>query len=443
MSRKDKIVTVALLLGAVGLGLLNVFLVPPFMNPDEIQHYMYAAENAYSQKELKKIDNEVLQLLKDYNWFHLIGIGPGWERISGLDKVHFINRFTRDRKTVSRSYFHFIYGKLLQASGVRDVLSGFYLLRLVSFLIFLGIFAVSLWFYRGYFPHLWVFLGLGQLLVFQLATIMNAVNYDVLLTLLGVLFFAMGYRFLQSGDRRLIIALPILAALAALVKTAGLLFFAYFFFLLLFRFQVDLKMLKRLGLALLVFALVFGWFNYFFPERFFNLYSVVFYKLRELTGGVNGNGGGLLSLTFFDSILESFYFYTGWMGFKLGSGWYIILRLFLLVSFLGVSASIWKKRDTEGKWLLYGLIVLVLQLLSIRFYYGGGLMAQGRYIFPLLIPIMTVIYLGFHYWESKYSLRRPYLTVSFLIFQVIFVLFAIIRMVSVFYLEVASPHLGL
>ncbi|MCP5052878.1 MAG: hypothetical protein GY940_37260, partial [bacterium] len=71
--------TLLLILLAAGFGLVNIFLVPPFMNPDEIQHFMFSANYAYSPAELKQLDKDVLELLKEHKWFHFIGVGPGWE----------------------------------------------------------------------------------------------------------------------------------------------------------------------------------------------------------------------------------------------------------------------------------------------------------------------------------------------------------------------------
>lgn len=438
----------AVILLAVGIGLVNVFLVPPFMNPDEVQHFMFTAGYAYSgdEERLKEVDREVLQILKDYRWFHFVGVGPGWEATGKIQDVYFLNYFTRDKRSISKTYFHFIYGKILMLSGIRDSLTAFYFLRILSFFIYLGIFLLSFFFYRRYFPGVWHYLIVGQLLVFQAGTILNSVNYDVLLTLLGVLFFIAAYRFLDSGGGRNVIILILLAALASLIKTGGVLFIIYFFILLLFRYRFSVKFLKRLPLALLAFVIVFSWFNYLFPDRFFTLYTIIFGKLRSIG---NGGGGGM---GFFESVLESFYFYTGWMAFKLPGVWYWILKLFLLLSIAGAAAGIGVKRLRNGegwdgapgvKWLLYVFVITVIHLLSIRFYYGSGLMAQGRYLYPLLVPVVMFIYGGLAYVERLLRFKRNYLYLSYILFLVFFSLAALVRIISIFYLEYASPHVGL
>ncbi len=484
MSRNIKIIVLLTL--CVGIGLVNVFLMPPFMNPDEIQHFLFSANYAYAgdHGRLKDLEIRVVQLLKDYRWFHFIGVGPGWENIENLKDVNFLNHFTMKKYTISKSYFHYIYGKVLRLTGIRDPLIAFYFLRLLSFFIYLAIFFLSFVFYKKYFPAHWYYLLASQLLIYQLATILNSVNCDVLLTLLGMLFFTFAYRFMavpHEGTPKpenhensatkaprhqesfcnkplsvplclrafVAIFLVLISALASLVKTGGILFFLYFFILLLFKYGVNRKSLKWLILGVFLFVIVFSWFNYWFPERFFKLYGVIFLKLRAITGvaavGAGGGGdiGAVANIGFFDSIVDSFYFYTGWMGFKLSGAWYWVLKFFLLMAVIGVIVMVCMKKTAGRRWLVYGLVLIVVQSLATRFYYGSGLMAQGRYLYPLLIPIVMLIYKGLNSMEVFLKLKRNYLVISYILFLVLFFVMALSRVISVFYLEIASPHVGL
>lgn len=439
----NKILIIGLLVLAIAVGLVNVFIMPPFMNPDEIQHFMFSANYAYNEKELKELDGKVLQLLKDYKWFHFIGVGPGWERIEKIEEIYFLRNFTREKHSISKSYFHFIYGKILGITGIKDPLTAFYFLRLVSFFVYLGIFLLSFLFYKTYFPGKWIYLITGQLLIFQLATILDSVNYDVLLTLLGVLFFVVSHRFLVSDGKTNLVFLILLSLLAALIKTAGLLFFIYFFILLLIKYRIDPVFFKKFALALAAFVIVFCWFNYWFPGRFFTLYTAVSGKLTALAGSFAGGSGSMFNFHFFDSLLDSFYFHTGWMGFKLTPPlpWYLVLKVFLLLAVVGGIAGLYAKK--LKKWHLFALLVIALQVLSTWFYYGYAAMAQGRYLYPVIIPIITLIYCGLNQLEKFFNLKRHYILVSYIIFQAVFLLFALVRVISVFYLEVASPHPGL
>jgi ABC-type spermidine/putrescine transport system permease subunit II len=97
----------------------------------------------------------------------------------------------------------------------------------------------------------------------------------------------------------------------------------------------------------------------------------------------------------------------------------------------------------EKKWFLYSLIVCVLHAFSIWLYYGSRQTVQGRYLYPIIIPIIILVYSGLQYFQEWFRLKRDYILIAYIIFQVVLVVFAITRIISVFYLEIASPHPGL
>lgn len=454
---KFKYAAALLLVFAALFGLINILLVPPFMNPDEIQHFMFCAEYAYDAENLEKLDQEVLGVLKDYRWFHFIGVGPGWERIKHIKDIFFLHYFVREKHSISKTYFHAIYGKLLALSGIRAPVPAFYFLRFISLLFYMGIFALSIYFYRRYFESYWIFPAAGQLLLFQPASILTSVNYDVLLTLLGIVFFIFAYRFVtREGDDRFnrydladLTVLVLIPALAALVKKGGLLFFIYLLLLLPLKYRMSKTFPKRMAVALAAAMVVFVWFNYWFPGRFFSLYTTVFAKIRSIFQ-ISGDGSGLMSsfnTGFFDSVMDSFFFHTGWMGFKIGPGWYLVLKLFVLASIIAIVVGLVRKKVKleviSGKWYLYALVLFAIQLLFIWLYYGAGPTAQGRYLYPLMIPMMVFIYGGLTIIEKHFRFSRPFLKLGMLAVQAVVLLLALARVINVFYLRIDSPHAGL
>jgi hypothetical protein len=278
-------------------------------------------------------------------------------------------------------------------------------------------------------------------------TIMNAVNYDVFMVLFGSIFFIFAYKYFQLEKKIDLAVLLIATAMATLTKLAGIMFFVYLFILLAVKVKWDLKLIKNFFLVLLIVILGICWMNYLFPERFFNLYSVIFGVLRDFGGSLSASGEKALRLSLFDSMIDSFYFHTGWMGFKLSGFWYLVLKIFLLGSIIGVFFGLFsKKMNTTGlekKWFLYSLIVCVLHAFSIWLYYGSRQTVQGRYLYPIIIPIIILVYSGLQYFQEWFRLKRDYILIAYIIFQVVLVVFAITRIISVFYLEIASPHPGL
>ncbi len=284
------------------------------------------------------------------------------------------------------------------------------------------------------------------------------------MVLVGSLFFISAYRYLCCDKKIDLAFLLVFVGLAALTKLVGFMFFVYLFILLCMKIKIkwNLKLIRQAGLVFLVFIIVFCWLNYIFPGRFFDFYTLISRLLNGFAGSsaLNAEGVKALRLDFFNSVVDSFFFYTGWMGFKLSSFWYILLKIFLFISIVGVFWSLLIKRfaesrggfskeplaaggKTEKKWLIYMLMVLVLQVFSVWFYYGSRPISQGRYLYPLVIPIILLMYSGLQFIEKRFRFNKNYLVISFILFQVVMTVFAIVRIISVFYLEIASPHPGL
>lgn len=457
----------AILLMGIGVGMVHVFLMPPFQNPDEIQHFLFSVGHAYDSDQMETVEAEVLRLLKKHKWFHFVGIGPGWENTQKISDIAFVFNFDPDRKSTRNTLFHYFYGKTLTLTGITDVLTAFYFLRLLSTLFFVLVLYLAFVFFKRYFVSRWQYYFSGMVLVFQWGTIMNAVNYDVFMVVLGSLFFICGYRWLCADKKPDLLFLALFAGVGALTKLVGFMFLIYLFFLLIMKVNLNwnLRLLKQSMLALLLFAVGFSWLNYLFPHRFYDLYTLASRLIKGFKGSLAIGGESAWRLSFFDSTADSFFFYTGWMGFSLDSVWYFILKMFLLVGFLGILWALVSRstfptlkvaaapgtRETlppieagyRKKWLAYLLLIVLMQLMAIWLYYGNRPMSQGRYLYPLIIPLILLIYSGLYFIEEKLRLSKAYLTIVFLLFQAMLYIFAIARIISVFYLEVASPHSGL
>jgi len=447
MKKKSLLFTVVILILGLGTGVVHVFLMPPFQNPDEIQHFLYSASYAYSPQQMERVEDEVLKLLKKHRWFHFVGIGPGWENIQKISDISFVFNFDTERFSARKTFFHFWYGKVLRLSGIKDVLTAFYFLRLLSTLFFIIILLMVFWFFYTYYPEKWIYYFAGVVLVFQLVTILNAINYDVFLVLWGGGFFIAAHRFHFTQKKTFLIVLLITALLATLTKLVGIIFFVYLLILLSLKVTWNLKLIRHFSVMLLLVFLGYCWMNYFFPERFFNLYSVIFGVLKDFSGTITGERQGMLRFGLFNSMFDSFYFQTGWMGFKIKNFWYWGLKLFFLFSLCGIGLSFFiqkiKASIQEKKWFIFSLIVCALHVLSIWLYYGGRLSVQGRYLYPLIIPIILLIYSGLLYLQKFFHLKKDYLLTMYILFQMVLTLFAVTKIISVFYLEMASPHGGL
>ena len=54
MTNKNLIISIMLMAAAVGV--VNVLVMPPFMNPDEIQHFLFSGGYAYDEGRLEQLD---------------------------------------------------------------------------------------------------------------------------------------------------------------------------------------------------------------------------------------------------------------------------------------------------------------------------------------------------------------------------------------------------
>ncbi|MGE5340571.1 MAG: hypothetical protein ACM3SY_03735 [Candidatus Omnitrophota bacterium] len=442
---------VVVLLIGLGIGLFHVFVVPPFQGPDEVQHFLYSAAHATDKTTIRHIEAQTLQLLKQSKWFHFVGIGPGWENIRRISDIPFVFHFDPDKASSRNTAFHLLYGKILQLSGIKDPLSAFYFLRLISTFFYLVFLMLVFYFFKRHFPGRWVVLFTGLLVVFQLGTIMNAVNYDVLMVLVGSLFFMGSFRYLYFGKSLDFLFLMLLAAAAVLIKLTGFIFLIYLLLLPVLRIKPrpgsGIKWLQYPAMTLIVLILAFGWLNYLLPERFFTLYSQLAKLWNDLSVSLTAQGEKALNAGFFNSMIDSFYFCTGWMGFKLNAAWYIAIKVFLAIAAIGLLMALFFKKMRaavlEKKWLLYTGVALALQVFATWLYYGHMPLSQGRYVYPLILPAIVIVYSGLTIVERGLGFKRAYLVLSFILFQVVLWVFAAARILTVYYMEIASPHPGL
>jgi hypothetical protein len=130
---------------------------------------------------------------------------------------------------------------------------------------------------------------------------------------------------------------------------------------------------------------------------------------------------------FLGTLLESFWARFGWMNIRLGEGWYLSIAMVCFLSLaglilFGVRAAqrkiIFSPAQVAALLLLFlGLVIqmgiVVGGQLSIRETLGPGSLPQGRYLFPVIVPIATLFMLGLR--ELVPPGHRPRLLVGSLV----------------------------
>ncbi|GAB4516110.1 MAG: glycosyltransferase family 39 protein [Anaerolineae bacterium] len=190
----------------------------------------------------------------------------------------------------------------------------------------------------------------------------------------------------------------------------------------------EVKVLLRRGAAFLLPALIFGllWWGrnlsvYGFPD-FLGLaaHDVVVADQARTADEIErlGFGGYLRALA--QTTFNSFWAQFGWMGVPLQSVWYtgIAALLVFALSGLAVDAVVLRREGAAHAqpeqttpqqrhvWMILSLTAL-LAVLAFLYYNTEFLQFQGRYMFPLLIPLGIWLALGVDAWWRVLIMRLP------------------------------------
>lgn len=126
---------------------------------------------------------------------------------------------------------------------------------------------------------------------------------------------------------------------------------------------------------------------------------------------------------FTTGLSDSFWLMAGWLRYPPPSAWLGVLRVLSVVAFLGCLVA--AARQGPAKWragLVLAAALVVVQLAGIYVgLYANALGPQGRYLFPVIGPLMVLFWIGIHSWWP----RRLWPHVSAALVAVMFTLDAI------------------
>jgi len=162
---------------------------------------------------------------------------------------------------------------------------------------------------------------------------------------------------------------------------------------------------------------------------------------------------------FFLTLSDSFLLKFGWMAFGVHKIFYYIWRILILFSLFGIivyfgnliyssikSSRIKYKSSTVTRLTLFSLLPVIIQIIGIWLYQGtSNILPQGRYMFPLLLPIAFIFVLGLKSFFDMFHKKGGLIAISlFLIAEFIFLNYALwYYVIPVFHLTVKSPHPGI
>lgn len=472
-------------------GVVLNFAIPPFQNPDEPVHFGAVLRVSLGEGRNAATEKEILRFMDRNNWWRLVGMGRPVKLPEKLGDIPYL----MDGVTGEDSYarirglfvYHFLAGKVLRLAGVTGIEASYYLLRLLSFVLFLA----ALGFLGAGFGRLArsadstfataVFL---VLLVPQFLVASIAINPDMLCVALGAAFF---YAAIAIFEGQASIGHYLLAFLAG---AAGFLadksaFLLLPLALLLVVFLINRKNVKSTLILIPVLALVFVLLAYgltlLFPLQVENSFQIV-------KASFAAKAGGLKTLFVWDAFnrhfavlfTDSFFLKFGGMAFGAGRAIVLAWRALVAVAGAGVvlffimlpfAGRIWTRMPEWRmpprnaflvKAVLFSLIAVALQIFGVRISSSAdNIYAQGRYFFPVMGFAAVLFVIGTKTAFDALGavarvlrlatrgaggpIRSGEFALKALIVVALFVLTIVIwqYIVPVFHLTISSPHSGI
>ena len=472
------------------------FVVPPFQNPDEPQHFIITMVYAQGEEHRDEVEAEVIRLMDKYNWWKhggLVHVGELPESLSQIPvfQKHFSGKdFRAMHKNIV--LYHFALGKILGFFYRGSIETAYFICRLVSILFAAGaIFLVYVSFKKigereSVFPLAFLFiLFLPQF--FQTAL---TVSSDALAVLLGSLFFY-AVLSLMAGEMKGIFFVWLIGAAVLGFFTDRSVFVLLPLLVLLPFFIIKKEKYKESIVNVLAFLVVtlmlVGIVANLFPLHFENsldLFEGNVHKVGKALPGLFSFSS--FEMEFFSTIMDSFFLKYGWMAFGLGILFAVFWRSLVMVSLAGIVVLLgkrgwnvlrkwpewvtrfkkalgfkkaqrkWRRIEANtkksfgnrlvGKLTLFFALTVLFQVTAAWTYYGRqGILAQGRQFFPLIIPIGFLFVVGV---KRTFDVIRPGLgkvvVVGFVVVEFLVLTLVIwAQMVPFFHMIIKSPYYGI
>lgn len=404
-------------------GLLFNFILPPFQNPDEPAHLGFILNHAYGQEKAKVMEEEIIKFMDENNWWRFVGLGRPETLPKELSQTDFISGLSR--KVVTNNaveLYHLLLGKTVGLFVKKDIKAFYYLCRLLSYLLYWGSILLIFSTFRklsNFGPKYLILAAPLVLFLPQFVIGHFSVNPDALSTFVSCLFFSTAvFLFVNKFNPRVFLFLVLIAGIGFFSdKSVFSLVFLLFIILLFFIQRVNLKknILRHAFFAWIV-ILLLSWIVWFFPMPIFNSLSAIHRKvlsrLPEAAGFFSFNAS---NRQFFSIFLDSFLLRFGWMTYAAERIIYMIFKISLFSSLLGIFVYFGRTvplrlgkiknrlfKSKSSKLMLFFSIAFFFQLfLNWIVWAPLGAQAQGRYLFPVIIPAAALFTVGI---DSLFSL---------------------------------------
>ncbi len=407
-------------------GLIYLSVIPPWQAPDEEFHYIQS-RMMMSIFDRSQLDEWKQDFIASVLEFHFDDYNP---RILSQDQVLDIEeeRFaTSGRKSLSYPLFALA---ALPLSGA-SVVSQLYAMRLVSVLITVITVGIGWATLRELFPqdHFVAIMGISFLVFLPQHThIGAAVSDGNLAELLVTASLYVVVRTVNKGINRVRgVSFLALALLSLLTKTTTLpLIFVVAIVLMSMVFQ-SRAVTWQVGAGVLGSVFFLGivglWLS---PYRSVMTRGPMLLR-KGFVGVIQPIGQKPGYPWTFRMTYQSFWAALGWLVVRLEDNWYYLLLGMMLVAVLGL-ARFGLRRDkkdtplaTQQAISILGLAFLAWVLMLLLWFMAnptGEIYAQGRYLYPAIVPFAVLFALGWR--EVTPVTWRPYVALSFFAFWFLF-----------------------
>lgn len=393
-----RLLTIAYLI----LGIIFALYTPLWQTPDEPAHYHYIAQVATSG----------LPIIEDGDWDSAYLDKLKTEKFADIDPIAFATIQYEDHQPP-------LYYVL--ASPVYRLTDGNpYAIRIFSVLIGVIIVWCAYGVARLMFPNsIPIALGVAGFVAFhpQHLHIIASVNNDVLAWALVGMMLVMAITYLKTDNPRLPLWMGVIVGIAFITKATAYFLLAIGLLAILLKRRDTMRGLLLYIPPALILGLLWWIRNivvYGFPD-FLGLRAhdaVVVGQLRTAERIAELGLGGYVS-EFLQTTFNSFWGQFGWMAVPMPNWIYIGILGLLIIALIGLFIQ---KGETSQRsvWLML-IVTLVLSVIAYLYYNSEFVQYQGRYMFPMLIPLGIILVLGIDGWRVRLFGRMknrflPYIT---------------------------------
>jgi hypothetical protein len=455
-----------ILLFAASVSLLLNFLVPPYQNPDEPQHFGAVLLYTLGNDREAYIEEQIIIDMDRHNWWRYVGMGRPVELPKRFRDIPFLNFSDFAGATGNLVLYHFTLGKLLGLLPTADIRILYYCGRMFSALLFWGSILLFASAFQVISEKLDSSLGWGIFFILflpQLNIISISVNPEIAAVFLGALFFYALIRLLAGNRMICPLLLLFVSAGFGFFTDRSSLYLAPLAVLLpawLIKRERPAKSLATFAVYLILGLTAVSWAAWYYPAPFFRALSTVRnHLLQNITRVGTFLARADFNKKFFPMLIDSFWLRFGWMAFRAEMFIYYVWRAAAAGAILGLGVfaakSALSKLKTSpgsgrGSWLgkLVGISALAvgIQLTAIWLMaHSTNVFSQGRYFFPVIFPVSLLFLVGF---KSLFDLvHREAGTIALKIFfllELFFFAAAIWNSLApAFHLAIRSPHPGI